>query len=123
MEGLGSMHDQFLSLVFRIIDENISNEKFSVKDLSYQAGLSRSMLHRKLKKLNGKSASHLITEKRINLARELLEQDVATVAEIAYRVGFSDPSYFNKVFKKHHLVSPGKIRGRNKALFNQSDVN
>ncbi|RLD24653.1 MAG: AraC family transcriptional regulator, partial [Bacteroidetes bacterium] len=110
MEQQLSMNDQFLSKIYKIIDENIPNEKFSVEDLSAQAGLSRSMLHRKLKKLTGKSASNLITERRVNLARKLLEQDVATVTEIAYRVRFSDPSYFNKVCRKHYNVSPGKIR-------------
>lgn len=68
------------------------------------------MLHRKFKKAIGKSPSDYITEIRLNHARVLLENDVATVSEIAYRVGFSDPSYFNKVFKKHFSLSPGKIR-------------
>ena len=68
------------------------------------------MLHRKLKKLTGNSASNRITEKRLKHAGNLLENDVATISEIAYRVGFSDPSYFNKVFKKHFNITPGDVR-------------
>lgn len=47
------------------------------------AGLSRSMLHRKLIKLTGKSATELITEKRLEKAKELLEKTEYTSAEIA----------------------------------------
>jgi TolB-like protein/AraC-like DNA-binding protein len=110
MENQPSMSDQFLNLINRIIEENLDNEHFSVDDLARKAGLSRSMLHRKLIKLTGKSASDFITEKRLIRAKELLENDVATASEIAYRVGFSSPSYFNKVFKQHFDISPGDVR-------------
>jgi len=115
MENQPSMRDQFLTIINQIIEDNIDNENFSVEDLAKKVGLSRSMLHRKLKKLAGKSASSYITEIRLNHAKNLLENDVATVSEIAYRVGFSDPSYFNKVFKKYFNISPGNIR-KNLAL-------
>ncbi len=110
MENQPSMGDQFLTIINQIIEDNIDNEKFSVVDLAKEVGLSRSMLHRKLKKLAGKSASNYITEIRLKHAKNLLENDVATVSEIAYRVGFKDPSYFNKVFKKYFNISPGNIR-------------
>jgi len=110
MEKQLSMGDQFLTTINRIIEENIDNENFSVEDLAKKAGLSQSMLHRKLKKLTGKSASDLITTIRLIRARDLLGHDVATVSEVAYRVGFKDPSYFIKVFKKHYNISPGNIR-------------
>jgi AraC-like DNA-binding protein len=117
MEQQPSMDDQFLRIVNRIINDNLDNEHFSVEDLAHQAGLSRSMLHRKLTKLTGKSASDLITETRLAKAKELLENNVATASEIAYKVGFSDPSYFNKVFKKHFNISPGDVR--KKAVIDQ----
>lgn len=75
-----------------------------------EAGLSRSMLHRKLIRLTGKSATGLITEIRLTKAFELLENDAGTVSEIAYQVGYSSPSYFNKVFKKTYKVSAGEVR-------------
>jgi AraC-like DNA-binding protein/TolB-like protein len=110
MENQPSMDDQLLKIIYQNIENNLDNEKFSVEELAKKAGLSRSMLHRKLIKLTGKSASDLITEKRLLKAKELLENNVATASEIAYRVGFSSPSYFNKVFKKHFNVSPGDVR-------------
>ncbi len=104
------MDDQFLATIHRIIEDNIDNEKFSVEDLAQHVGLSRSMLHRKLKMLTGKSSIDLITETRLTKAKEMLENNVATASEIAYKVGFSDPNYFYKVFKKHFDVLPGDVR-------------
>ncbi len=110
MENKSSKDDQFLKKIHLSIEDNLDNERFSVEDLAKCVALSRSMLHRKLVKLTGKSASDLITEKRLIKAKELLENDVATASEISYKVGFNSPSYFNKVFKSYYQVSPGEIR-------------
>ena len=110
MGNLQSMEAQFLNDVERIIEENMSNEDFSVSFLAKEAGLSRSMLHRRLIRLTGKSATQLITELRLSRANELIENKVATVSEIAYMVGFASPSYFNKVFKKYYGISPGEVK-------------
>ena len=104
------MGDQFIELVKRIIEDHIGSEKFSVSILAREVGLSRSMLHRKLVRYTGKSASELITEIRLSRARDLIENDVATISEIAYSVGFASPSYFNKAFKKRYNISPGEAR-------------
>ncbi|MBN1414747.1 MAG: helix-turn-helix domain-containing protein [Bacteroidales bacterium] len=110
MENGLSMGDQFLAIVNRIIEENLTDENFSVEDLAQHAGLSRSMLHRKLIKLSGKSATDLIMEKRLTRAKELLDNDAGTVSEIAYKVGFNSVSYFHRVFKKRFGVPPGDIK-------------
>jgi len=83
MENQQSMQEQYLANIKQIIEANIGNESFSVADLAREAGLSRSMLHRKLIRLTGKSATDLITEIRLTKAFELLENDAGTVSEIA----------------------------------------
>ncbi len=110
MQNLSSQNENFLQRIYREIEDNLKNEHYSVEDLASSVGLSRSMLHRKLKKLAGKSAHELIVLKRLEKARDLLENDVGTASEVAYQVGFSSPSYFSKVFKKHYKVSPGDFR-------------
>ncbi|TLX71055.1 helix-turn-helix domain-containing protein [Labilibacter sediminis] len=105
-----SIEDQFLTKVHQVIKDNLDNENFSVEDLANSVGLSRSMLHRKLIKLTGKSASEHITRSRLLNAKSILEDNSATVSETAYKVGFKSPSYFNKVFKKYFNVSPGDVK-------------
>jgi AraC-like DNA-binding protein/tetratricopeptide (TPR) repeat protein len=117
MEQEQSMQEQYLALFRQIIEDNLDNASFSVADLARKAGLSRSMLHRKLISLTGKSATDLITEIRLKKAFELLEKNAGTVSEIAYMVGYSSPSYFNKVFKKTYKVSPGEVRRKGRGNF------
>ena len=124
METQPSLGDQFLTLVKQILRDNIGNEDFTVSRLAKEVGLSRSMLHRKLVRLTGKSATALITEIRLKRAWELLESDVATVSEIAYKVGFKSPSYFHKVFKKTYQIPPGEVRkkgiGKRSSILNSA---
>ena len=110
MDNLSSTGNEFLEKINQVIDENLGNELYKIEDLAKELGLSRSMLHRKLKKLTGKSASEFISEKRLEKAQELLIISDLTSAEIAYKIGFSSPSYFNKVFKKFYKISPGDFR-------------
>jgi TolB-like protein/AraC-like DNA-binding protein len=119
MDNQPSMDDQFLLKVYQHIEENLDNENYSVADLAHQVRLSRSTLHRKLIKLTDKSPSDLIKEKRLIRARKLLENDVSTASEIAYKVGFSSPSYFTKVFKNYFQLSPGDIRRGNAPTIKQ----
>ncbi|MFY9424306.1 MAG: helix-turn-helix transcriptional regulator, partial [Bacillota bacterium] len=51
-----------------------------------------------------------LTEVRLDKAKKLLKDTQLTIAEIAEKVGYSDASYFSRVFKKHVKVTPGRFR-------------
>ncbi len=68
--------------------------------------MSRSNLHRKLKALTGQSNSEFIRSIRIYRAAEHLKQPDATVAEVAYQVGFESVSYFSRSFREQMGTSP-----------------
>lgn len=103
------INQAFLQRLRETVFENLEDEQFGVEDLSKKVGISRSQLHRKLKKLQSKSISQFIREVRLQEAMKLIQQDVATASEIAYRVGFSSPSYFFKCFQKFYGYSPGEV--------------
>lgn len=105
-----SQNDALLQKITQVVLNNLDNEQFSVEELSEQIGMSRSQLHRRLKSLKGKSVSQFIREVRLAKAMELLRKDVATTSEIAYRVGFSSPSYFNKCFHNRYGYPPGQVK-------------
>lgn len=94
------------------VKENLENEQFGVTELSEAVAISRFQLHRKLKLLKGKSVSQFIRDVRLEEARKLLMADVGTAAEISYRVGFSNPTYFNKCFRDLYGYTPGEARRR-----------
>ncbi|MCK0133587.1 helix-turn-helix domain-containing protein [Arenibacter sp. S6351L] len=107
-----SQDDCFLQKLTEIIRNNFDNEQFGVKEAARIYGVSRSHMHRRLKKLTGKSVSQFIRELRLEKSMELLQKDMATVSEIAYSVGFHSPTYFNTCFKEYFGFTPGEAKIR-----------
>ncbi len=104
--------NSFINKLIDIVLENISNEHFSVEQLAEEAGLNRTSLYRRVKSLTGQSASQVIRAIRLQKAHELLLGELSTAAEIAYKVGFNSPSYFNKCFHEYYGYPPGEARKR-----------
>jgi len=105
-----SMDQVFLNKITAIIEANLENEKFGVEELSHELGMSRSNINRKLRSLQKNSISQLIQEIRLHRAMEMLQQKVATASEVAFRVGFSSPTYFNKCFRDFYGLPPGEVK-------------
>ena len=47
-----------------------------------------------------------LTDKRVTKAEEAIQKDEMSIKEIAYSVGFQDPNYFSRIFKKYKGVTP-----------------
>ena len=95
-----------------ILETHLENEHFGVSELAREAGLSRSSLHRKVHAYNGNSTSQFIREFRLQKAMEILLEGEETASEVAYRVGFSSPTYFNTCFKEYYGYPPGEAKLR-----------
>jgi len=100
----------FIEQAEALILEHISNEQFGVSELADLMNMSRSNLLRKIKKQTQGSASQFIREVRLQKGMGLLKETELTVSEIAYRVGFSNNSYFIKCFRDYYGYSPGEAR-------------
>lgn len=100
----------FLNQVTACVVAQMDNSDYSASDLAADVFLSRSQLHRKLQALSGCSTSAFMQLVRIEYAKDLLEDASLTVAEIAYRSGYSSPAYFSTAFAKHTGVSPSEWR-------------
>ena len=101
------MDKAFLNKVQQIILKHLEDENLNVETLAFEIGLSRSQLLRKVKGISGKSVNQFIREIRLQEAAKLIQKDEFTASEIAYKVGFSSPSYFNKCFHDYFDVTPG----------------
>ncbi len=104
------MDKDFLNKIQQIILKHLEDENLNVEVLAFEIGLSRSQLFRKVKALTGKSANQFIREIRLKEAAKFIRKDEFTVSEIAYRVGFSSPSYFNKCFHDYFGLTPGNYK-------------
>jgi len=102
----------FIKNLTNILDENYSDEHFGVKKLSQKIGLSRSQLHRKINTAYNKSTSQIIKEYRLQKAIKILQDDVVTASEVAYKVGFNSPTYFNTTFRELFGYPPGEAKNK-----------
>ena len=103
-----SVDEKFMTKVADTIENNISEPEFSVEKLALEVGLSTAHLYRKLKALTGMTPNEFIRSFRMKRATQLLEQKKLMISEVAYAVGFNDPKYFRKCFKKSFGVSPSE---------------
>lgn len=110
--SITSVDQKFIKRAIGIIEEHIDDSEFNVETFSKLVGMSRVSLYNKLKSLTSHSVQEFIFAIRLKRAAQLLKESGMTVTEIAYSVGFKDPSHFSKLFKKQFGVSPkGYIHG------------
>ena len=105
-----SLDQAFIKKLTEIILANLGNEHFGVEEISRLAGMSHTTIHRKLRSYTHLSLSQFIREVRLQKANEMLQQNLGTVSEISYRVGFGSPTYFNKCFHEYYGYPPGDVK-------------
>ncbi len=103
-------NDPFIRRFQAVVDERLTDSDLSVEDIASELALSRVQLYRKVKAVTGCTPVDLLRKSRLTKARQLLVESDLTVSEIAYRVGFTSPSYFTKCFKDEYGTVPGEAR-------------
>ena len=97
--------EKLMNAIKAFVNDNIENENLSVSDITQAVGISRTVLHVKMKNLLDMSISEYVRTLRLGKAKELLLEGL-NISESAYRTGFSDPNYFSKCFKKKYGSTP-----------------
>ncbi|RMF20038.1 MAG: AraC family transcriptional regulator [Gammaproteobacteria bacterium] len=87
-------------------------EPVSLDDMAAVAGLSRAHLHRCYKQLTGETPLQHFLQIRMQYAAWLLDMSDRPVQAIALELGYEDPLYFSRVFRKVMGVSPSAYRQR-----------
>jgi len=91
-----------------LIAQNLNKPDFSVDRLAELMSMGRTKFYGKVKELTGMSPNKYLMTERMKKAADLLADGELNVAEVSYRVGIQDPSYFNRCFKAHFGVTPSK---------------
>lgn len=103
------LNKKFLDSLEQLIIDNIDNPDLSGNFISERIGVSRSGLFAKTKQLTGKTPNEIITNIRLKRAAELIAENKYKINEVAYMVGFNNPSYFSKLFYKQYGVKPSDV--------------
>lgn len=102
--------DEELVIKFRnYVIDRISDINLNVENISSEFGLSRAQFYRKMKAITNQGPNEFIRAIRLNKSVEILKMG-KTVAEAAYEVGFTSPSYFTRCFKEFFHKNPSQIK-------------
>lgn len=109
IRSLSALDESFLTQLFDVLEANLSEENFTIEFLVQSLGVSRPQLYRKIHGLTGQAPNELIRDLRLNKAQSLLKRKSGNVSEIAFEVGFSNPSYFAKCFSRKFGYLPSEF--------------
>ena len=105
-----SLEDLFIQRLQDIVTSQIDNPNLSSDYICKEMGMSNTNIYRKLKALTNLSLVHFIRRIRLQRAKELLLDPKLTISEVAYEVGYTDPSYFSRIFSETFEQSPSQFR-------------
>lgn len=86
------------------------SRRWTVEGLAREALMSRSVFADRFDQCCGMSPIEFLTTWRMHLARRLLEQERASVLDVAERCGYESPASFSKAFKRIMGAGPGQFR-------------
>ncbi|WOX04426.1 AraC family transcriptional regulator [Microbulbifer pacificus] len=105
--------NSFTGRIRRMLQSHNSIENLSLDDVAERLFTSPQTLRRRLKD-EGNSWQDIKDSVRRDMAMYQLKQQETAVAEIAERLGFSEPSAFNRAFKKWTGLAPGAYREKHR---------
>jgi len=103
---------KFIDRMNLIIEHNMTDPAFSMDDFAAAMGYKRTLFFQKVSNITGITPNEYLRDKRMKKAAEMLLDDRLTVAEVAYQIGFSDPSYFGKNFRAYYGMSPSQFQNK-----------
>ncbi len=109
MQDVSAVKPDIVSQVLRYIDERYK-DALTLDSLAQLFNYSAKNLSRVFKKRTGYSLIDYMIRLRMDKAKAMLLDTGAGIQEIAEEVGYADRMYFNRIFKKHVGISPGRFR-------------
>jgi AraC-like DNA-binding protein len=106
---LGSENQRLTRKVMAFLHENFA-EPINREQLANYAGVSERHLNRCFMQETGTTPLTYLNRFRIRQAKKLLEEGQLSITEVIGRVGFSESSYFTRLFRREVGVSPGAYK-------------
>ena len=106
------INDATTARILKYVTEHIDTPDLKIDNIADAMGMSRSVLYIKIKQQLGMTPIDFVRHVRIMRACELLKDTDESLSSVAFAVGFSDPKYFSKVFKRETGIVPTEYRER-----------
>ena len=115
LHGLHGEDRRFVESLIAFLTSRLDDGALEVQQICEAMGVSRSVLFERCRVLLGTTPAAFLRRLRMERAQTLLREGGHSMAEISYAIGFNDPHYFSKVFKKETGMTPTEFRSRKRA--------
>lgn len=112
---------EMMSKLLKFLEARIDDENLKIEELAEAVNLGRTVFYGKVKSLVGMSPSDFLRHIRMQRAADLIAGSKLNFSQIAFNVGFSDPKYFTKCFKKETGMTPSEYRAHAKRKKDDSE--
>jgi AraC-like DNA-binding protein len=92
-----------------VINSSLFEQEIKTEKICHQLGVSASTLYRNTVQLTGSSPNDFIREIRLLASLQMMQKQNKNINETSYGLGFTNPSYFTKCFKKRFSVLPAEF--------------
>lgn len=107
---MSPIEHEFIAKAKSTVRNNISKEYYSINQFARDLSMSHSNLCKKMKRVTGLSPNEFVVTTRLDVSRSLLAEGKLSIKEIAYTIGFNDPKYFSRRFKKEFGITPKEFK-------------
>ncbi len=101
--------------LMKFLEKKISDENLRIEDMAEAVNMGRTVFYGKIRSIVGMSPSDFLRKLRMQRAEDLIARSRMNFSQIAFSVGFSDPKYFTKCFKKETGMTPSEYRQKNRS--------
>lgn len=115
LEELDPNESSRMQMIDQYILNHLSENIYSA-DVAHHLYLNPSYFSRHFKDINGENFTDYVHRFKMKIAVKLMRENKESIKVIASRLGYSDRSYFSKIFKKYIGHSPGEYRTKKKNL-------
>lgn len=105
-----SVDGKFMDSMYQYIIDHLDDPDLLMDNFCREIGMSRSSFYRKVQSLSDLTPVEIIRNTRLEYAAKYIRETDLSISEIAYKTGFSSPSYFSKSFKSHFKQSPSEMK-------------
>jgi len=94
----------------KMVSEGMTNGRPQVKDFANELHLHPNYLNSVIRSKTGKTINDWLNDRTLAAAKSLLRNPSLSTKEIAYKLGFSEPTHFNRFFRQHVNTTPSEFR-------------
>ena len=110
LRGLHGDDLRFVESFTAFLQEHLDDGNLDVAQMCDGLGVSRSVLFGRCRTLLGTTPVIFLRRLRLERAQALINEGGRSLSEVSYAVGFNDPHYFSRIFKKEFGLSPSRYK-------------